>query len=207
MKSGFMLIGLCVALAGCDAQRPKSASQVAPTNWRVVATANDAARLHDWREAFISALNSARAKGHAAEIAKEGALLEPDAAIAGATLRPGDYQCRTIKVGTPSGTGPGYVAYPPFRCRIADEGEVASFAKLSGSQRPVGLIFTGDTRRQIFLGTLMLGDESRAIEYGRDPDRDMAGAIENVGPNRWRLILPYPRFESILDVIELVPAA
>ena len=83
---------------------------------------------------------------------------------------------------------------------------VFSFAKLSGSQRPVGLIFGNDNFRQIFLGTMMLGDERRPLDYGRDADRDMAGAIEKVGPERWRLILPFPRFESMMDVIELVPA-
>ena len=58
----------------------------------------------------------------------------------------------------------------------------------------------------IFLGTMVLGDEKRALEYGRDSARDMAGALERVGERRWRLILPYPRFESMMDVIELVPA-
>jgi hypothetical protein len=33
----------------------------------------------------------------------------------------------------------------------------------------------------------------------------MAGLIENVGPNRWRLALPYPHFESTIDILELVP--
>ena len=60
-------------------------------------------------------------------------------------------------------------------------------------------------RRQIFLGTMMLGDETRPMDYGRDSMRDMAGAVERIGPNRWRLILPYPNFESVMDVIELVP--
>ena len=39
--------------------------------------------------------------------------------------------------------GLAYVAYPPFDCVVTDEGEVTSFAKLTGSQRPVGLIFSG----------------------------------------------------------------
>ena len=34
----------------------------------------------------------------------------------------------------------------------------------------------------------------------------MAGVVERVGDNRWRLVLPYPRFESLLDVIELASA-
>ena len=57
----------------------------------------------------------------------------------------------------------------------------------------------------MFLGTLVLGDETRAMQYGRDQDRDLAGWVERIGDNRWRLILPYPHFESTLDVIELVP--
>ncbi len=36
-------------------------------------------------------------------------------------------------------------------------------------------------------------------------DRDMAGVLERIGERRWRLVLPYPRFESLLDVVELVP--
>ena len=36
--------------------------------------------------------------------------------------------------------------------------------------------------------------------------RDMAGYVERVGEKRWRLVLPWPKFELILDVIELVPS-
>ncbi|HEV2043966.1 MAG TPA: DUF4893 domain-containing protein, partial [Sphingomicrobium sp.] len=70
--------------------------------------------------------------------------------------------------------------------------------------RPVGLIFAGDALRQVFLGTLVLGDETRAMQYGRDPDRDLAGFVERIGPARWRMVLPRPAFESTLDVIELI---
>ena len=34
----------------------------------------------------------------------------------------------------------------------------------------------------------------------------MAGVVERIGENRRRLVLPYPRFESTIDVLELVPA-
>jgi hypothetical protein len=34
----------------------------------------------------------------------------------------------------------------------------------------------------------------------------MIGAVERIGPARWRIALPRPRFESTLDLIELVPA-
>ena len=55
-------------------------------------------------------------------------------------------------------------------------------------------------------GTLVLGDESMAVSYGSDRMRDMAGLVELIGDNRWRLVLPSPAYESLLDVIELVPA-
>ncbi|MEO7787102.1 MAG: DUF4893 domain-containing protein, partial [Sphingomicrobium sp.] len=93
----------------------------------------------------------------------------------------------------------------PFLCRVRSERHLQGFAKLNGSQRPVGLIFPGDAMRNVFLGTLMLGDESRAMQYGGDPDRDVAGYVERIGDRRWRLIIPHPAFESKIDVIELVP--
>jgi hypothetical protein len=57
----------------------------------------------------------------------------------------------------------------------------------------------------IFLGTLQLGDENRALRYGDDRERDVAGIIERIGDSRWRLVLPYPRFESTIEVLELIP--
>ena len=51
------------------------------------------------------------------------------------------------------------------------------------------------------------GDEARAFQYGRDTQRDIAGFVERIGPNRWRLIMPRPHFESQMDVMELVPAS
>ena len=99
-----------------------------------------------------------------------------------------------------------YVAYPAFACRIGPADGVQSFTKLTGSQRPVGVIYPGDALRQVFLGTLVLGDEQRAMQYGTDPDRDVAAFVERIGPNRWRMVIPSPAFESKTDVIELVPA-
>jgi len=196
-------------LASCSAvqQPPAAAGPVPVADWRSVATAADRKRIRSWRTAFTAALAEARAAGHAAEISREGPLLAPDAAQPDdAGIPAGAYRCRVIKLGTQSQGMLAYIAYPAFDCRIADEGEVSSFTKLSGSQRPVGLIFRGNGVRQIFLGTLMLGDERQALDYGRDADRDMAGMVEKVGDRHWRMLLPYPRFESVMDVIELVPA-
>jgi hypothetical protein len=197
---------LAFALAGCSMMQPSTAVVQPASDWRAVATKEDRTRLRDWRTAFTSALAAARASGHSADIAREGSLLDPDSAIGG-PIPDGAYRCRVIKVGAKSEGMLDYVAYPYFRCEVRQKGAVQSFAKLNGSQRQVGLVFPNDQLRQVFLGTLMLGDESRAMEYGVDPGRDVAGFVERIGPQRWRLIMPYPNFESQIDVMELVPAA
>src|SRR4030095_4907424 len=98
-----------------------------------------------------------RGAGHAAAIAREGPLLDPDAALGDPMPPPGDYDCRTIKVGSPPTGMLSYIAYPAFLCRIAVDGESAELTKLTGSQRPIGRLFADNDRRLIFLGTMQLG--------------------------------------------------
>jgi hypothetical protein len=43
------------------------------------------------------------------------------------------------------------------------------------------------------------------MQYGQDQARDVAGYVERIGPNRWRLVMPQPHFETQLDVMELGP--
>jgi hypothetical protein len=162
-----------------------------------------------WRDAWVAALAQAN-RSDAAAITAGGALFEPDTALPGAQPPPGDYACRTIKLGrmpqggSASGTQ-DYVEYPIFRCRIAQADGRLRFTRLTGSQRPAGNIFPDNGRRMIFLGTLLLGDETRALRYGRDEERDMIGIMERIGERRWRLVFPRPHYESLLDVIELTP--
>jgi hypothetical protein len=57
----------------------------------------------------------------------------------------------------------------------------------------------------VFLGTLQLGDERLALTYGRDRERNLIGAVERIGPRRWRVAFPSPAFESRIDLLDLVP--
>ena len=198
---------LGLSCAGCDmVMQPAGMIPRWTTAWRDVATSADRERLRDWRSTFVNALGAARKAGHSNEIAKEGALLEPDAAIGGQPLPDGMYRCRVIKVGAKSEGMLDYVSYPAFTCRVRAERELKRLEKLTGSQRYVGLIFPNDAMSEVFLGTLVLGDETRAMQYGEDPDRNIAGYIQRIGPNRWRMLMPKPQFESQLDVMELVPS-
>ncbi len=192
-------------LAGCAQLSPPSVMTQQTRAWRQAATDTDRERLRDWRAAFAEGLRQAHAAGHGAAIAREGALLHPDAALGG-PIPTGTYRCRVTKLGARSPGLLPYIAYPTFTCRVQPERSLQSFAKVSGSQRHVGLIYPHDQLRSVFLGTLILGDETRAMQYGSDPERNLAGYVERIGDRRWRLILPHPRFESLIDVVELVPA-
>lgn len=201
-------LALLLASPGCASpgqDETASISLPAQMSWREIATPADRDRIVRWRSGWTAALAKVEASGNGGKIAGQGVLMRPDAALPDPTPPPGDYICRVTKLGAQAEGGLDYVAYPGFTCRISMEKDLLSFAKLDGSQRPVGLLFPNDDARMIFLGTIMLGDESRPLDYGRDPERDMAGAFERIGPKRWRLVLPWPRWESTLDVIELVP--
>jgi len=173
-------------------------------SWQPVATDQDRERLRDWRTAFTEALAQARAAGHAADVEREGKLLDPDAALGG-PIPNGNYRCRVIKVGAKSEGLLDYIAYPAFRCRISQDEALQHFDKLTGSQRHHGAIYPADQLRSVFLGTMVLGDETRAYQYGRDPERDLAGWVERIGERRWRILLPYPHYESTIDLVELIP--
>lgn len=201
-----LLSAVLAACAGCASLEPPTHVVHADRGWRTAATEADRERLREWRGAFVKALAAARSAGYGSDIEREGALLDPDSALPDPALPNGLYRCRVIKLGAKSPGMLDFVAYPFFTCRVEQEGNLQAFAKLTGSQRHVGVILPQDQLRQVFLGTLMLGDEDRAMHYGVDPERDVAAFVERIGPERWRLVMPSPNFESQLDVMELLPA-
>jgi hypothetical protein len=199
---------ILLAFPACTTSREVVAPPTAERpndGWRTLATDDDRSRLRHWRNAWTEALPRARAAA-AAAVEREGALLEPDAGLSGAQPPPGAYLCRTIKLGGQGARRADYVARTPFLCRVEMQGARLHFTTITGPQRAIGILFPDNRRRLVFLGTLQLGDEALAYRYSRDRERDLIGIFERVGDRRWRLVLPYPHFESLLDVIELVPA-
>ena len=208
MLAGMKLLPAAFAflLAACASPGTGPAEAVpkeAP--WRSVATDADRERLREWRTAWLKALASAGSAGHGSEIGAEGALLQPDSALDGVAPPVGNYRCRTIKLGAKGEGNLAFVAYPAFACRIGSGDGIRDFEKSTGSQRPIGRLFPENDRRMVFLGTLQLGDERGTLRYGHDIDRALAAHLERVGERRWRLVFPYPHFESVVDVIELIP--
>lgn len=206
MRFAFLVLALAPACSACEViEQPSGMIPEWTTAWRKIVTADDRERLRDWRTAFVSALEAARKSGYSAEIAREGVLLDPDAALGGGPIPNGLYKCRVIKLGAKSEGMLNYASYPGFTCRIDPKKGLQRLAKMGGSQRYVGIIFPNDAIRQVLLGTLVLGDETRALQYGQDDTRNIAGYVERIGADRWRLVMPKPHFESQLDVMELVP--
>lgn len=206
MKRLLVLLLAPLLLPACTPKETGPAAAVpAAAGWRSVATEFDRERARKWRTAWVRALAQARAAGYAADVEREGVLLEPDSALRAAAPPPGDYRCRVIKMGGQSEGLLDYIAYPFFDCRISAGAGPMDFVKLTGSQRPIGRLFADSDRRLVFLGTLQLGDEQGILRYGHDRQRDMIGLLERIGERRWRLAFPYPAFESMLDVVELLP--
>lgn len=184
---------------------PPPSGRVLP-DWRAIVRPPELGRLDGLAEAWAQSEREVRARGHGAELAALGDLAVPDDAVRGVTPPPGDYRCRTIKLGSKKGNTSAYTAYDWFRCRIEATPAGLKFSKVSGSQRPAGLLFPDTDRRMVLLGSLALGDEPTTGAYGVRPERDLAGVLERLPNGHWRLALPWPYWESDLDLIELAPA-
>ncbi|KQM67515.1 hypothetical protein ASE75_00745 [Sphingomonas sp. Leaf17] len=207
-----MGLATCLLLGGCAGgglpARMTAAMDAAEApravDWRKVATATDRSRLRGWRTAWMAALSAVRADGKGAVIAADPALYDPDRSLPDPVPPAGTYRCRTIKLGGQGPYGLTHVAYGWFACRVSEEGAIDRLEKMTGSQRMAGSLFEDTDARSVFLGTLALGDERGGLAYGRDTQRDMAGFVERIGEKRWRLVLPYPHYESTLDLLEIV---
>lgn len=174
-------------------------------DWRAVAAPADVALIDRLDQAWREARAEAKADGFADELASLGALAEPGAGQTGRLQPPpGDYRCRTIKLGARGQGGLAYVAYPAFRCRIdLTPGGDLILEKITGSQRTRGLIYPDGDRRLVYVGAQAWGDETGFPAYGAQAERDQLGVVERIGPQRWRLVLPFPKQESKLDILEL----
>lgn len=190
------LIALALLTAG--------SAQAASANWRDDVSPEDARRLDRLNEAWTQALRQARREGHGRELAALGPLTDPNAALARPHPTPGVYRCRTIKLGYPGESGLAYVAYGWFKCRVElTPGGDLIFSKVTGSQRPAGNLYPDAPKRLAYVGAVAWGVGERRGAYGRDPERDQVGAFERIGAQRYRLALPFPKQESLLDLIEL----
>lgn len=191
-------------------QAPVPPAQSEPTgaaDWRKVASADDAFNLSRLDQAWRLGRAEAEDRGFAAQVAALGPLVDPDAGQADRLQPPpGSYRCRTLKLGTKAETGPALVAYPFFRCSVElTPGGDLVLTKTTGSQRTRGLLYPDTDRRLVFVGAQAWGaDEAGFPRYGQQPVRDQVGVLERIGADRWRMVVPFPRVDSTLEILELI---
>jgi hypothetical protein len=210
-----LLVASALALAACETTPPPpplpppaqpGASPVL-RDWRAIVTPADRDRLERLDAAWTLSLQQAERQRGSGDLRATGELIDPGAQRPLVTPPVGNYRCRTVKLGSQGGEeGLGYVVYGWFTCRIEKTSAGLKFIKLTGSQRPAGLLFPENDRSMILLGSMALAQEPPANSYGQRPDRDIVAVLERIGERRWRLVLPWPQNESNLDLIELVPA-
>lgn len=196
-----------VACAATPAPPPPPGAAPVLRDWRGIVTAFDRDRYERLDAAWTLALEQARRQPGSGDLRGLGELIDPGARRPSVVPPVGDYRCRTVKLGSQGGEqGLGYVVYGWFACRIEQTPNGLKFLKLTGSQRPAGLLFPEDDRHMVMLGSMALASEPAANSYGQRPDRDLVAVLERIGERRWRLVIPWPQNESNLDLIELVPA-
>lgn len=174
--------------------------------WPEQATAADAARLDRWEEALEIGRAGVVGAGEGAILSARSPLFKTGAALANSDIPQGLYNCSITKLdGDPDGGLP-YIAYAPFKCRVVDQNGRKHFTKLTGSQRTIGWIDKVDKKQSAYLGTLIYHYEDALVSYGQTAKRDQAAVVQRIGPNRWRMVFPFPAYESKADVMELTPA-
>lgn len=217
LRSTLLLLATVALLAGCQSA-PRKPAALRPVvtmeppgkadAWMSVADAKDVDRVRRLNSAWLAALAEARLAGARGGVAAEGDLLRPTAALPMPAPTPGSYQCRLIRLGRYTKRTRAFEKFKPFFCYVEVVDGQLSIVKQTGSERPAGRLWEdSEDNRMIFLGSVALGNEDQPLAYGENSARDMAGVVERIGPMRWRLVVPWPRAQSKLDVFELTPVA
>jgi hypothetical protein len=208
MNRAALLLLAVLPLSGCV-----HAAAATPEPWQHAIREPDRKRLAGLWAAWTRALSEADKAGHGSDIGRLGDAIVPDAAKTAALPSTGTYRCRVIKLGqheaagakAPVDASAKAMAMQDFApCTITAQGDHLHFDLVGPAQRLAGTLYP-DGDRQVFLGTMALSGESGVMPYGADPDRDQVGVLRPLGANHWRLELPWPKWQSNLDIIEIVP--
>ena len=175
-------------------------------DWRKIAKPDDASNLGRMDQAWRLARAEAEKGGFSRQVEALGPLADPNAGQSGRLQpAPGTYRCRTIKMGSRDGGGLAYVDYPWFACSVElTAGGDLILSKTTGSQRTQGLLYPDTDRRLVYVGAQAWGDEAHYPRYGQTAERDQLGVLERIGQNRWRLVVPWPKQEAKLELLEIV---
>ncbi len=207
---GSGLLGGCATSLHRPAPGPKAIvtleqADTDPNSWSGIITAADAQRLMHADAAWATGLKEAQPH-HAADIAREGPLLDPAGGLPRPTPPPGTYRCRVVALGSGAlHRGRAFQQFKPFTCFVVVEDKLLVFMKATGTQLPGGRLWEDGDKRLVFLGAMADKPGAAAPAYGTDPRRDRAGIVERVGDFRWRMVTPWVDHGPTVEVMELVP--
>lgn len=210
---GRVLIVAAAAAALCGCASRTAVTHVAPAvvhstprpSWQDVVSKADLDRLARLPDTWHAALQSVSGASRKL-LAREGDLLAPNAARELPATPPGSYRCRLVKIGVPAGREPSVRSFPDFFCYVrAESGDRLSFTKQTGTELPGGWLHRDGNRRMVLTGASQRVAGDNSLAYGSEPDRDLIGVVERIGPFRWRLVLPWRGTRPGLDVYELTP--
>ena len=163
------------------------------------------ARLDNFDAAFGSAMMQALSGGAADDVHALTRALSGQPQIAFAADLPGDWSCRTIKLG---GISP-LVVYSPFKCRFTATDRGFAFEKLTGSQLTRGEI-TLREGQAVYTGVGYVREENPPAYDDLPKNFTSNGRVQTdvavfqrISPTRARLLFPAPALESDFDILEL----
>lgn len=207
MRHTAALLPLLALLAGCsagDELRPYAVVRRADV-WQAVIKDDDRGRLARLADAWEQARADIDEAGSGATLAALGPAAQQEVAAPPRFPAAGVHECRSIWLGWRQGTpriSPPVQASAWAPCRLTADGIVLRFETAPGPQQYMGTLYP-DVDRLIFLGTVRLAGEMGRLRYGEDQSRDQLGVLQAVGPDRWRIALPWPHWTARLMLIEL----
>ena len=199
-RNGFLLLlPLIAGLSACAGhKRPATIAIVEevepPVTWRTTIAPNDRLTL----DALPQRLAGFGAKVPARQRQAQAPLLDPSAALDHATLPPGAYHCRALRVAKTAirkGT-------PDF-CHVSGEADGLGFVKQTGTAPTAGYLYP-DGDRYVFLGAKQRRAGENALAYGTNQAADVVGVVERVGNFRWRMAVAGAA-PGQFDLYELTP--
>ena len=209
-----LLLALVLTLAGAV-----HVAAAPSKNWQQSATAADRKRLARLWEAWTHALADIETHGETPALQALGAVAVPDpdtmhantadrlaTPAKGPLPEAGAYACRTIRLGQQDGktAAPRVQAGEVRPCRIKQQNGSLWFEQDNGASRLGGRLYA-DGDRMVFLGATALRGEMGMMPYAADSERNAIGALRALGPKHWRLELPWPVWQSTLDLVEITP--
>jgi hypothetical protein len=209
MRSLFLLLLLSPMLPLQASERPPgspSHREMRVLKWQEQISEPDRKRLAGLWSAWTRALNQAADAGEGARLADLGALAVADAAKPGPFPAEGTFNCRSIGIGIREPERPPKVPAldiaEPQSCTITARNGLFWLEQTGGPARIAGTLYP-DEDRMVFLGTKALRGEMGMRRYGSDATRDQVGVLRALGPGHWRLELPWPHWQSNLELVEI----